>query len=287
MLFAKHLDFGLPRLETITAGFCILLGSATTLFATPPQNDQKATEIRRIPAAEADQGVASDAKYVYAIADSEIGKYDKATGKEVEHWKGDSEVFIHMNSCSAVSGELICAMSNFPNLPMSSSVEWFSAKKIAPIRTHSFGPGRGSLTWIDWHNGSWWACFANYDAKGGDPNRDHNASVLVRFSKNFIEQESWLFPKNLLEKFGHMSASGGRWGHDGFLYITGHDLPELYVIRLPKSGSRLEYVRTISIPTGGQAFDWDSTHTDRIWTIARKRAEMVESHMPTANHSLK
>jgi hypothetical protein len=241
----------------------------------------KATEMRRIPAEEAHQGVASDATHVYAIGDSEIGKYDKATGKRVAHWQGDKAVFIHMNSCNVVRAELVCAMSNFPNLPMTSSVEWFSTSgKMDHIRSHSFGPGRGSLTWIDWHDGSWWACFANYDGKGGDPTRDHRATVLFRFSADFVEQGSWLFPNNVLDSFGHMSASGGRWGSDGLLYVTGHDLPEMYVLRLPKAGGRLEWVRTISIPTGGQAFDWDFGHTNRIWSIERKKTEMVESQLP-------
>ena len=28
-----------------------------------------------------------------------------------------------------------------------------------------------ALTGLDRHDGSWWACFANYDAKGGEPGR--------------------------------------------------------------------------------------------------------------------
>jgi len=36
-----------------------------------------------------------------------------------------------------------------------------------------------------------------------------------------------------------MSPSGGRWGSDGFLYVTGHDLLEMYVLKLPIAGGRL------------------------------------------------
>ena len=177
---------------------------------------QTANELRRVPAAEAHQGIASDARFLYAIDDSEIGKYDKATGKRVAGWKGDHAVFIHINSCSVIRAELVCAMSNFPQLPMASSVEWFSTATMKHLRSHSFGPlGPGSLTWIEWHDGSWYACFANYDAPRGDPTRDHNATVLVRYTPDFTPKESWLFPKNVLERFGHMSASGGRFGPDG------------------------------------------------------------------------
>ena len=261
----------------------LALTTCSLFLGSMPSNAQDiaaAKELRRIPAAEAHQGVASDERYVYAIADSEIGKYDKKTGKNVDHWQGDSKVFIHMNSCYVLNAELVCAMSNFPNLPQISSVEWFSTTPLKHVRSHSFGPTRGSLTWIDWHNGAWWACFANYDGKGGDPSRDHRVTTLIKYSPQFVEQGAWLFPENVLDSFGHMSASGGRWGTDGFLYVTGHDLAEMYVLKLPAAGARLEYIRTIRIPTNGQAFDWDRSYPNRIWSIERKRTEMVESELP-------
>ena len=239
-----------------------------------------AKELRRIPAPEANQGVASDDRYVYAIDDGKIGKYEKSTGKRVALFEGDPKVFIHMNSCSVVMQELVCAMSNFPNLPQVSSVEWFGTRSLKHLRSHSFGPTRGSMTWIDWHENAWWICYANYDGKGGDPTRDHNVTTLVKYSANFVEEGAWVFPKNVLESFGHMSASGGRWGPGGFLYVTGHDLPELYVLKLPEAGARLEYLRTIALPTNGQAFDWDMSKPNHIWTIERKKAEMVESVLP-------
>jgi len=77
-----------------------------------------------------------------------------------------------------------------------------------------------------------------------------------------------------------MSPSGGRWGSDGFLYVTGHDLLEMYVLKLPIAGGRLEYVWTITLPTNGQAFDWDMAKPDHIWSIERKRTEIVESQLP-------
>jgi len=264
-------------MRVITMLFCIVLEATTGALA---QDAVAAKELRRIPADEANQGVASDVRFVYAIADSKIGKYDKATGKRVALFEGDPKVFIHMNSCSVVATELVCAMSNFPNLPQVSSVEWFSTQTLKHVRSHSFGPTRGSMTWIDWHDGAWWVCLANYDGKGGDPARDHTVTTLLKYSPQFIEQGAWVFPKNVLESFGHMSASGGRWGKDGFLYVTGHDLPEMYVLKLPKAGGRLEYVRTIALPTGGQAFDWDLAKAGHLWTIERKKAEMVESQLP-------
>jgi hypothetical protein len=33
----------------------------------------------------------------------------------------------------------------------------------------------------------------------------------------------------------------------------------MYVLKLPAAGARLEYERIVTIPTNGQAFDWDFT----------------------------
>ena len=49
-----------------------------------------------------------------------------------------------------------------------------------------------------------------------------------------------------------MSNSGGSWGADGFLYLTGRDPANLRA-RLPKAGSVLELVNTIPMNIGGRA----------------------------------
>lgn len=257
-------------------------GLLTPLLAASAraQSLQEAHELRRFSAAEAKQGVATDADFFYAIADHEIGKYDKETGKRVAQWSGEPPAFIHINSCSAIKTELLCAMSNFPGTPMISSVERFDRATLKHTGTHAFGSVHGSMTWIDWHAGSWWACFANYDGRGGDPGHDHRSTVLVRYDEAFQQQESWLFPDDVLNSFGHMSASGGRWGANNHLYVTGHDLPEMYVLQLPQGGTRLEHIATIKLPTGGQAFDWDFSHSDRMWSIERKGNTVVESQLP-------
>ncbi|MEK6397420.1 MAG: hypothetical protein V4734_04980, partial [Terriglobus sp.] len=131
------------KLQSMTA-LTLCLAALTTITVSA-QDAAAAKELRRIPAAEADQGVATDARFLYAIEDSRIGKYDKATGKRVGLFEGDPKVFIHMNSCSVIAAQLVCAMSNFPNLPMISSVEWFSTATMKHARSHSFGPTRGSL----------------------------------------------------------------------------------------------------------------------------------------------
>ncbi|MFS3135474.1 hypothetical protein ACLRDC_08810 [Gluconacetobacter sacchari] len=241
--------------------------------------------VRVVAAPEATQGVTDDAAFLYAVQNGRIGRYSRATGERVGSWQGDPALYIHINSCRAMDGELVCAMSNYPETPMTSSVEWFDARTMRHVRSHSFGPGLGSLTWIDWHGGSWWACFANYDGEGGEAPRDHRATVLVRMDSHFVRQEAWLFPRDVLERFGHYSASGGQWGADGRLYVTGHDRAELYVLALPEAGGRLVHVDTMALPTNGQAFDWDVLRPGHVWTIDRRHAAMVESVLPPAGAS--
>ena len=91
---------------------------------------------------EANQGVATERDFFYAIADHDIGKYSKQTGKRVAQWHGEPPAFIHINSCSAVGTELVCAMSNFPGVPMISSVERFDRATLRHTGTHALGPGR-------------------------------------------------------------------------------------------------------------------------------------------------
>jgi hypothetical protein len=123
------------------------------------------------------------------------------------------------------------------------------------VGNHSFGINWGSLTWVDFYNGHWWATFANYDVPYG-PNKTpygyKAATQMVKFTADFKYVESWVLPKAILDKFEAMSNSGGSWGPDGFLYLTGHDPNELYKMRLPAAGSVLELVETIPMNIRGQ-----------------------------------
>lgn len=232
---------------------------AATVFAAP----------------EAGQGVAAGKRYVYAIDNSEIGKYDKLTGRRVAHWRGDPKRFPHLNSCAIVGRDLVCAASNYPAVPMASRVEWFDPATLKHRRTVELGDLPGSLTVIDRHRGAWWAVLANYDGRGGAPGRDHRATLLVRMDRNFQVVQSWRFPPGVLARFAPRSCSGAAWGDDGLLYASGHDRTEIYALRLPAAGNVLELAATLPVPTAGQAIDWDPAERRLLWSIDRKGKRLV------------
>lgn len=241
--------------------------------------------IQRLSTAEATQAAASDGRHVYAIGNHSIGKYDRVSRQRVALFDGDPALYPHMNSCAIERGELLCAASNYPDVPMASSVEVFDIATLRHRRTIALPPLPGSLTWLERHDGSWWATLANYDDKGGAPGRDHRSTLLVRLDKQFRPVASWLFPATVLDRFAPRSCSGGSWGDDGLLYVTGHDRPELYVLQLPTAGTTLMHVATIPLATGGQAIGWDRGHKRVLWTIDRVTREAVASTiLPIPGH---
>ena len=237
---------------------------------------------RRLPAPEARQGAAAGPRDLYAVANYRIARYDKRSGERRALWEGDKARFPHINSCAVIARDLVCAASSFPAVPQWSSVEFFDPMTLAHRRTVALGEGVGSLTWVDRHAGAWWAMFANYDAKGGEPGRDHRYTTLVRYDDAWRRTESWLLPASVLERIAPMSVSGGGWGPDGRLYLTGHDRPELYAMRLPAGGAVLDHVATYAVEAAGQAIDWDEASPGTLYGIARTSGQIVEMRMPAA-----
>ncbi|MEZ5830816.1 MAG: hypothetical protein R3D05_06515 [Dongiaceae bacterium] len=236
--------------------------------AGPPQGSSDL--LQRFPVKEARQGVGVDADAFYAVDNGAIAKYDKKTGALLGKWQGDA---IHLDSAVVVDGRIYAAHSNYPACPAVSSVEIWDAATLKHIGSHSLGVQRGSLTWIDQDaKGVWWGTFANYDGIFGKcpdaGGTDH--TQLVRFDGNWRVAEAWAFPGALLEKFGDMSNSGGSWGPDGRLYISGHDRPELYIVELPEIGATLRWVGTVPIEISGQGFAFDRTQPGLVYGIIRR-----------------
>jgi len=265
---------------TCCIGLAALGATAVRAETALPDSPLPAPVAMRLKAVEAHQGAASDGTFIYAIDNDRIGKYRIATGERVAQWQGERRIYPHMNSCTVVGTELVCAASNYPAVPQTSAVEIFDTRTLKHLRSVSLGFGPGSLTVMDRHQGKWWAVYANYEGKGGEPGRDYRYTMLVRMDDAFRPEASWAFPEAVLARMAPKSCSGLSWGPDGLIYATGHDRPEVYVLRLPEAGSRLELVATQGIATPGQAIDWDPEAARRLWSIGRGAGEIVASDMP-------
>jgi hypothetical protein len=249
----------------------LLIGIAFPSFAATLQQ----TAEFAVP--EANQAVGVDDRYFYAVDNQAIAKYDKKTGKLVDKWQGPKAgPIIPLDSAFVMGGKIYCAHSNYNEWPMTSSLEIWDAVTMQHVGNHSFGINWGSLTWADFYNGYWWMTFANYDVPYG-PNRTpygyKAATQMVKFTADFRYVESWVLPKAILDKFEAMSNSGGSWGPDGYLYLSGHDPAEVYKMRLPSAGSVLELVDTLPMNIRGQGIAWDRSDRGVIYGIIRATAQ--------------
>ena len=230
--------------------------------------------------AEAGQGVAVDDKYIYAIDTRKIGKYEKESGKLILKWEEkESGPIIHLDSGVIKDGRLYCAHSNYPSLPMTSSVEIWDTETLDHIDSHSFGLQWGSCTWIDWYNGCWWGAFAHYEKWKDLTGKGTEWTLVVKFNTQWHVLESWVFPASVVEKLRPMSNSGGSWGPDSLLYCSGHDRSELYVFRLPEYGSVLDLVDTVPIDILGQGIAWDRSAQNVVYGIRREYRQVVVSEL--------
>lgn len=265
---------------------CLLLQAGLASAQVPEYDAQL---LATFDTTDARQGIAVDGEHFFAISNTRITQHDKITGEVLRQWDGGpddgSGRLIHLDSGMVRDGLLYAAHSNYPGFPMTSSVEIWHADTLAHAGSHSFGVMLGSLTWLDYHDDSWWATFANYDRVQPGATQPYGttaATTLVRMDDAFAIQESWLFPPALHARFTPMSNSGGSWGEDGYLYITGHDHPEVYVVRLPEQGSELEWLATVNVPwIEGQGIAWERGSGERVmWGILRRERKAFRFAVP-------
>lgn len=236
-------------------------------------------EVLRWPTAEATQGAVADRRHVYAIGNNAIGKYDKRTGRRIAAWTGPRALFPHINSCAVAGTRLVCAASNYPAVPQASSVEIFDTRRMVHIESRALPPLPGSLTFLYPRRGGWWAGLANYDGRGGVPGRDHRATLILTLDTRFVPVASWLLPATVLERMAPYSVSGGVEASNGLLYLSGHDRPELYRMRLPRAGTVLEHAGTLAWSTQGQAVGRDGNDPQLIWSIDRTSRDVVATRV--------
>jgi hypothetical protein len=235
--------------------------------------------VRRFHAAEANQAVAVDANYFYAIDGAAIGKYDKRSGARVAGWTDGTGHVTHLNSGIVFGDELYCAHSNYPDTPMVSSLQVFDAERMVQMRSIPLPSGIGSATWVDRTGDDWWVAFANYAGKGGEPGKGPERTTLVRFDRQWQQHESWTFPAEVVRRWDGMSSSGGTWVSGRGLYTTGHDAPELYVLDLPSSGRELTLKAIVAFEGEGQGIAVDRAE-GLLYSIKRSTREVIASRLP-------
>jgi hypothetical protein len=232
-------------LRVVLAG---LLGSAGGRSVPPAL---RAAELPRARAAyvvtgtlatpHATQAAAADERFVYAVSNTAVVRYDRATGAELAQSTGRAE---HLNSGFLWQGRLYCAHSNYPRKPDRSDLRVLDAMTMELTTFHTFADPPGSLTFAVRRGEHWWCHFAHYG-------RENHRSVLVRYDVGWREAGRWTYPAELVADWGAYSLSGGLWQGDHLL-ATGHDKRVIYRLKLPKEGSVMEVVEVLAAPFAGQ-----------------------------------
>lgn len=258
--------------------FLLVLLSASSMSSYAQQ--RTFTETHRFESPEARQAMAVDDRFVYAINNHAIAKHDKATGALVAHWQGEKgKPLIHLNSGIVLNDTLYAAHSNYPGVPMASSIEFFDPATLEHIGSHSFGIAHGSATWIDRRDNRWWVGFAHYDGRGGEPGKGSAWTRIMLFDDAWRVVGGYTLPETVIERFHGRSNSGAAFGPDGLLYATGHDAAEIYVLRPPTGGSVLELVEIAPITAEGQGIAWDPARPHVLYTLLRDTQTIVASQL--------
>ena len=259
---------------------CLLLLLFLTLTTFAYAQDRYVEEIMRFESVDARQGLAVDDQFVYVVSNHSISKHNKETGELVLRWEGEEgEPLIHLNSGIVFDGVLYCAHSNYPSVPMTSSIEMFDTETLEHIGSHSFGIMHGSATWIDQREDMWWIGFAHYEGRGGIPDQGPTWTRIMIFDKTWRVVGGYVFPEQVTDRFLDRSNSGAAFGPDGLLYATGHDAAEVYVLDIPEGGSTLDLVEIVPVPAEGQGIAWDRTNPGVLYTIIKAERTVIASKM--------
>lgn len=228
---------------------------------------------------EGNQGVAVDNDHFYGIGSRAIAKYEKATGKKVAEWKeSNKELICHFDGGIVIDGLLYCSHSNYPDVPMASSIEVFDTKTLQHVKTISLGIESGSCTWVVRGDNCWYVGFAHYDRSGagagGEVLKDNSWTQFVQYDNDWHRVQGWILPKALLEQLHPNSVSGCLF-LDGKFYCTGHDATKLFVLEFPPYGMRLVLSDEIDIPFHGQGIAIDGQ--GNLWGIDRKSKTVIKA----------
>lgn len=216
-----------------------------------------------LPAPEANQAAAADARWVYAIDNGRVARYDRASGVKQATSAGKAS---HLNSGFLFDGKLYCAHSNYPRKPERSEIMVLDPETMKLGTFKNFGEYRGSLTWAVRQGDAWWCTFAHYGA-------DNAKTVLVKLDDQWRELGAWTYPPEVVRELGSYSISGGIWQGDDLL-ATGHDRKVVYRLRLPQTGSVLQLLEVRPSPFPGQGIAADPV-TGGLVGIDRAKKQVV------------
>lgn len=247
----------------LTLGSCVLFSQSSH------------REVSRYEAPNASQAVAVDSLYFYTISNSIIIKRLKTTGEVVAKWKGPLK---HLNSGAVINGKLYCANTNYPRVPMASSIEIFDCATLRHLSSHSFGHYIGSLTWIDRIEDDYLLMFVHYENEAMERQKGVAYSTLIRTDKEFRRKAGWTLPLSLTEHLKPTSISGGTVLPDGRLLLSPHHFEEVFVFDFPKFGYELEWIETISVPFQGQGIAFDHS-SNSVWGMRRDTREVIQLEM--------
>jgi hypothetical protein len=194
----------------------------------------------------ATQAAAATDTHVFAVSNTTVAMYDRATGKLLAKSEGPAQ---HLNSAFVWKGKVYCAHSNYPKKPETSEVRVYDPRTNKLSVFHEFKDPPGSLVWNVHDGKNWWCCFAHY----GD---DNAKTVLLKMTDEFKEVQRWTFPKAVVDDWDRMSASGGVWDGDTLL-VSHHHYKVLYRLKVPKDGKELELVEALTSPFPGQGLAAD------------------------------
>ncbi len=231
-----------------------LAALALALIAIAPRSgrSQSASDLptwklaATIAAPEAVQAAAADQRFVYAIANRQVAKYDRKSGERVATSTGDAQ---HLNSGFFWDGKLYCAHSNYPRTPEKSELMVLDPATMQLTVSKDFGNFGGSLTWAVRHDDCWWCNFARYGEK-------NHETFLVKFDNDWRELARWTYPETVTRELKSYSLSGGLF-RDGDLLVTGHDDPIVFHLRVPAEGTELVLVGRAKVPFTGQGIAAD------------------------------
>ena len=264
---------------TRLTSYSIFMWSFVLFVSSLEAGDNRFQEIGSFAASDAHQAVAVDASAFFAITNRAVSKHDRQTGRLIERWQDSADKPLrHMNSGVVVDGRLYCAHSTWPNSQLVNTVEVWDTAPLKHRETLLFPETDGAINWIDRRRDAWWIVFAFYGES------DVRKTRLVRYDDDWKETARFSFPEVVIKRFLPNSNSGGCFGPDDLLYVTGHDHGETYVLKVPVKAAgvagaqvaELDYVGTIAAPITGQGIAWDrSTDEHVLFGIRRNKKEVV------------